>query len=226
MGNILGRFKDIMAANINALLDKCEDPAKMIDQYLRNLREDLAEVKKETAGVMAEEKRTERMVSENKEQIDKYMELAQKALKAGNEEDARVFISKKQVYDARAAELEKTYLIAHGNAQKMREMHDKLVQDIQTLDSRRASIKAKVAVAKTQSRMNKITGSMESSSSSMAAFERMEDKAERMLDEANSMAELNEQPADEAAELEKKYTGASSQAVDDELEALKAKMGL
>ena len=46
---ILTRFTDIMKSNINALLDKCEDPAKMIDQTLRDLREDLAEVKKETA---------------------------------------------------------------------------------------------------------------------------------------------------------------------------------
>ena len=58
--SILSRFKDIMSANINALLDKCEDPAKMIDQYLRQLKEDLAEVKQETAAVMAEEKRTKR----------------------------------------------------------------------------------------------------------------------------------------------------------------------
>ena len=51
---ILARFKDIMSANINALLDKCEDPAKMIDEYMRQLTEELADVKKETAGVMAE----------------------------------------------------------------------------------------------------------------------------------------------------------------------------
>lgn len=53
---ILTRFKDIMSANVNALLDKAEDPAKMIDQTLLNLRKDLAEVKKETAAVMADEK--------------------------------------------------------------------------------------------------------------------------------------------------------------------------
>ena len=44
---ILTRFKDIMSANINALLDKCEDPAKMIDEYMRQVTEQLAEVKEE-----------------------------------------------------------------------------------------------------------------------------------------------------------------------------------
>ena len=50
---ILKRFKDIMSSNINALLDKAEDPEKMIDQYLRDLQEDLRKVKSETATVMA-----------------------------------------------------------------------------------------------------------------------------------------------------------------------------
>ena len=58
---MLDRFADIVKANINDLLDKCEDPAKMIDQYLRDLTENLAEVKQETAGVMAEEARTKRI---------------------------------------------------------------------------------------------------------------------------------------------------------------------
>ena len=53
---IISRFADIMKSNMNALLDKCEDPGKMVDQNLRDLREDLAQVKKETAGVMADAK--------------------------------------------------------------------------------------------------------------------------------------------------------------------------
>lgn len=94
--SILNRFKDIMSANINALLDKCEDPAKMIDQYLRQLKEDLAEVKQETAAVMAEEKRAKRLVDDNAAEIAKYTDLAKKALTAGNDGDAKVFITKKQ----------------------------------------------------------------------------------------------------------------------------------
>jgi phage shock protein A len=71
-----------------------EDPSKMIDQYMRDMLEDLAEVKCGTAGVMAEEKRTKRLVDENQAEVDKYEELAKKALTAGNENDARVFIGK------------------------------------------------------------------------------------------------------------------------------------
>ena len=61
---ILSRFKDIMASNINALLDKAEDPEKMIDQTMRNLTKDLGKVKEETAAVMADEARAKRQLDE------------------------------------------------------------------------------------------------------------------------------------------------------------------
>ncbi len=108
----------------------------------------------------------------------------------------------------------------------MREMHNKLVRDIQALESRKSSVKAKVSIAKTQDKMNKITSAIDSSSSSMLAFDRMEAKASKMLDEANAMPDLNERPRDKVDELEAKYSGNSFQAVDDELAALKAQMGL
>lgn len=222
---IISRFKDIMSANINALLDKCEDPSKMIDEYMRQVTEELAEVKKETASIMAEEKRTKRLVEENDEQIAKYDNLARKALAAGNEGDARVFLTKKQQYVENGVDLKKSYDIAHDNATKMREMHDKLTKDLQSLEQRRKNVKAKVAVAKTQERMNKVTSSMDAASGSMRAFERMEEKADRMLDEVNSMAELNKEPVDEASVLEEKYDS-TNQNVDDELAKLKAEMGL
>jgi Phage shock protein A (IM30), suppresses sigma54-dependent transcription len=223
--SIISRFKDIMSANINALLDKCEDPAKMVDEYLRQVSEELAEVKKETASIMAEEKRAKRLVDENKEQIEKYDNLARKALTAGNEDDARVFLAKKQQYVTNGEDLQKSYDIAHDNAEKMREMHDKLTKDLQTLEQRRRNVKAKVAVAKTQEKMNKITGSMDSASSSMKAFERMEEKADHMLDQVNSMTELDSVPVDEATSLEEKYSDKEKN-IDDELEKLKREMGL
>ena len=224
---ILERFADIIKANINDLLDKCEDPAKMIDQYLRDLTEDLAEVKKETAAVMAEETRTKRMLDDNAAEVQRFEGLARKALAAGNEGDARVFLGKKQQLAEKAASLQATYDAAHANAEKRRQMHDKLVGDIETLHSRREMVKAKVAVAKTQERVNQMGASADKAAGAMSAFERMERKADQMLDQANAMAELNSAPVDEAAELEKKYASAAGDAaVDAELAKLKAEMGL
>ena len=224
---ILERFTDIIKANINDLLDKAEDPAKMIDQYLRDMTEDLAEVKRETAGVMAEETRAKRMLEDNNREIEKYDGLARKALQAGNEGDARVFLAKKQQLTGKAASLQATYDAAHENAQKMRQLHDKLVGDIESLKARREMIKAKVAVAKAQQKVNQYSSGADKAAGAMDAFSRMEAKADAMLDRASAMADLNQPPRDEAAELEKKYQSAgASSAVDEELEKLKKEMGL
>ena len=225
---ILTRFKDIMASNINALLDKCEDPEKMIDQYMRNMESDLGKVKAETASVMAEETRAKRELDECNEQINKMQAYAEKALVAGNEADARTFLEKKQQLATTQASLQQSYDIAVDNAKKMRQMHDKLVKDIESLESRRNAIKAKVKAAKAQERINQVGSSFTGASNSMAAFERMEAKADKMLDEANAMAELNRSQADaDVDSLAAKYDEApDNAAVDDELAALKAKMGL
>lgn len=223
---ILNRFTTIMKANINALLDKAEDPAKMVDQYLIDLNQSLAEVKSETAGVIAEEKRTARLVEKNAAESNRMESLAKKALQAGNEDDARVFLAKKQQIDATGEELKKAADAAHANADKMRQMHDKLVSDIDGLKTRRETIKAKSAVAKTQNRVNGLVGN-DKAEGAIDAFNRMEAKVDRDLDTAEAMTELNEQPVDEAEELERKYDGAASDsAVEDELSRLKSEMGL
>ena len=225
---ILTRFKDIMSANINALLDKCEDPEKMIDQYMRNLESDLGKVKAETASVMAEETRAKRELDECTEQVNKMQSYAEKALTAGNEADARKFLEKKQQLVSTQTALQQSYEAAAANAATLRQMHDKLVKDIESLESRKAAIKAKVATAKAQERLNSIGSSVTGANNSMAAFSKMEAKANKMLDEANAMAELNQSQEDSDIDnLAAKYDSAPQDAaVDDELAALKAKMGL
>ena len=223
---ILERFADIIKANVNALLDKMEDPSKMIDLYLNEMMEDLAEVKRSTASVMAEETRTKRMVDANQAESAKYAELAKKAVVAGNESDARVFITKKQELENVGAGLMTAYAAAHENAVKMRQMHDKLTSDIETLRARREMIKAKVTVAKTQETLNKVSTAAQKTQGAMNAFKRMEDKADKMLDEANAAAELDAEPVDQAKALEDKYGVKGTTSVDDELNALKEELGL
>ncbi|WP_066073065.1 PspA/IM30 family protein [Neobacillus soli] len=222
--SIISRFKDIMASNINALLDNAENPEKMIDQYLRNLNSDLGKVKSETASVMAEEQRSKRQVDECQDDIEKMERYAIKALEAGNEGDARKFLEKKASMAAKLSELQAAYQLASANSLQMKQMHDKLVADIGELESRRNMLKAKWSVAKTQERMNKLGASTAHSGQSISAFERLEEKVNRALDTANAMAELNAGPKDEMGDLTAKYDDKMSVDVDKELAALKEKM--
>ena len=227
---ILKRFKEIMSANINALLDRAEDPEKMIDQYTRELQSDLGKVKSETATVMAEEARAKRALDENEAEIEKMGRYAEKALLAGNESDAKVFLTKKADLEKKKETLTSLYESAAMNAAQMREMHDKLEKDIASLEERKRAIKAKMKVAKTQEKLNEIGASYNNAQAGMAAFDRMEEKANQMLDMANAKAQLNSRPQQDNAEaLESKYddvTDAGSAAVDAELAAMKQKLGL
>lgn len=223
---ILSRFKDIMSSNINALLDKAEDPEKMIDQTLRNLNNDLAKVKNETAEVMADEAKAKRNLDECNAEIARMQQYAEKAVVAGNDADATRFLSEKSKLVAKQATLQQVYDVSAANAMKMRQMHDKLVSDIGDLESRKDAIKAKIRLAKAQQDMNKVTSKIDSSSS-FAAFQRMEDKADAMLDIAAAEAELNSTVAtSEVDSLASKYDASPDAAVQDELAALKAKMGM
>lgn len=224
MANILSRFSKIISANVNELIDKMEDPGKMIDQYLRDMMNDLAEVKENAAEVIAEEKRSKRLVDENEASIKKYEDFAKRAVEAGNDEDARVFIEKKQELENVGTGLATAYAKASENATKIRQMHDKLAKDIETLRSRRDMIKAQSAVADTQEKLNKAGTSTGRTSKAMSNFDRMEDKVARRLDKADAMADLDEEAEDAAKSLEEKYSTTGSAAVEDELERLKKDM--
>lgn len=230
MAGILSRFKDIMSSNINALLDKVEDPMKMIDQYLRNLESDLGKVKAETAVVMAEETKSKRELDECMDSINKMQTYAEKALLSGNEADARTFLSKKGELNNKLISLQQTYNIAKENSTKMREMHDKLIKDISQLNTRRDELKAKMAVANTQEKLNKIGSSVNGAIGNMSKFDEMEAKINKKLDTANAMAELNNSQKEENIEdLIAKYdneTKNTSSEIDDELSELKSKLGL
>ena len=210
--SILKRFSDIMSSNINALLDKAEDPVKMIDQLMRNLNDDLNKVKAETASVMAEETRAKREYDECESEVNKMLSYAKKAVDAGNDDDART--EKLNVLNTK-------YEATHNNSVKMKEMYNKLTNEIEELNERKGTIKAKVATAKMQERINKMGSSISNSKSSLDSFSRMEEKANKMLDEANAMAELNSMPSDEIDDLMNKYNTTNNSQIEDELATLK-----
>ncbi|MCL2826021.1 MAG: PspA/IM30 family protein [Eggerthellaceae bacterium] len=206
---ILERFSDISKANVNELLDRAEDPEAKVGQYLQFVNDSLAELAREAEGVEAEEVRTKRLVDENTAGISRFDNLAREALKAGNEGDARAFLTKKQQLETKGASLQSEFETASGNAQKMRLMKDKLSADLDTLNTRKQAIEAKIALAQSQDRINKINFDRGTAIGAQGALDRIEEEADQRADLANAMSELNETHLDDMAARERKYNEAT-----------------
>ncbi|WP_300899638.1 PspA/IM30 family protein [Faecalibaculum rodentium] len=222
---ILSRFSEIMKSNINALLDRAEDPEKMTDQMLRNTREQFAEVKAQTASVMADAAKANRDAADCQADIARYQKAAENALISRNEGDAKKLITQKQKLEEKYKALQQAADLANANADKMRQMYDKLASDIETLEARKDAIKAKTAAAKAQQSINRLVSGLPDTNSSLEAFDRMDARATKQLDAAMAEAQLNETSSSE--DLAEKYSGSGSDvSVDSELEEMKKKLGL
>lgn len=222
--SILSRAGDILSANINAVLDKLEDPSKMIDQYLRDAMDDFAEVKVETAKIVANEKQAKRALDEANTKVTHCHELAMSALKAGNEDDARKALAEEENAKALATTALNTYNAAAADAKKMREVYECLAGRIADLQARREHVKAQAATVKAHEAAAKVTKNFGAGSKGMDGFARMEQAMQAKLDAQEAMAELEGIPTDGISELEAKYGKASPSSVDDALAALKAEM--
>ena len=220
----LKRIPKILEANLNDLLDKAEDPEKMIDQLLRDYREDLAEVKANTAEVKAIASEAKRDLDNLKAEIAQKATAAQNALKAGNEEDCKKIIAMKQEAEARLPQLQQNYDIAAKNDAQMTKAYNELVSRIKTLEAKKDTVKSTIKIAKAQEKQN----DMVAHATSIAAndtFDKYEKEAQRRLDAAQAEANLNASvTADE--DLVDKYATASSASVDDEFAKMKAELGM
>lgn len=221
----LGRIPKILEANINDILDKCENPEKMMNQMLVDAKRDLAAVKKDTATVMADMKLAEDKWKEAQADVDRKQKAAEAAIMAGNEEDARKLLAAKQAAEVTCGTLKKNYDVCVNNANQMKAGYNKLVDNIAILEQRAATAKAQMNIAKAQTKVHDATARANSTKIS-DSFAKYEEKAQRALAEANALTELDEQ-VETAEQIMQKYENSgSTPAVDAELAALKQKLGL
>jgi phage shock protein A len=102
---ILSRCSEIIVANINALLDKAENPEAMIAQIIREMEDDLALARSHAASAIAAERRLRRELAEQRVGIDFWQTKARTVVAAGREDLARLALANKKELEASAAEL-------------------------------------------------------------------------------------------------------------------------
>lgn len=133
--SLISRFKDIMESNISSLLDREEDPEKIVDKYLQKLNKELGKVKSEAASTSAEEQRLKRTINECQEEIEKLKRYADKASTAGNDGEARRFSEKKTALEEKLPELQASHEQAAANSLQMKQILEKLLADIGELEA-------------------------------------------------------------------------------------------
>ena len=130
MTSIFSRFRDIVSSNINAMLDKAEDPEKMIKLMITEMEDTLVEIKASCAGAMATKKRVDKAVNEARERAAAWAAKAELAVNKGREDLAREALLERRRYAQRADGLDsesgETQGIIDQYQDEIRQLEEKL----------------------------------------------------------------------------------------------------
>jgi phage shock protein A len=217
---IFSRTRDIIAANVTDLLDKAEDPAKMIRMIIMEMEETLIEVRASAARTIADQKEMRRHISKLDKLQESWTEKAELALSKNREDLAKAALLEKQKAGDMAERLREEIAVLDDALQASEADIAKLQNKLREARARQTSIVARLESAHNRYRMREMTNGpkIDEAFARFETLERRVDFAEGRADAAG-MGAAPKSLEEEIAELK------SSEKVDAELEALKARMG-
>lgn len=214
---IFSRFSDIVNSNINALLDKAEDPEKMVRLIIQEMEDTLVEVRSSSAKTIAEKKELQRVVSRLEEDVADWQSKAELALSKDRDDLARSALIEKQkaAEQATAVNTDIANLDTH-----ISKLQDEVAQLQEKLADAKARQKTMLMRQKTVASRLEVKKSLDSTrlNDAMYKFERYEQKIDNLEAQVESYDLGKKTLRDEFAEL------AAQDKIDSELAALKAKM--
>lgn len=217
--SFFNRVRDLVSANLNSMLDRAEDPEKMVNEYIRQLSENLYEAKTRVAAAMADETKLHNKMVQFQAEADQWQSKAEAALRASDEDLARQALARKLQSQKLADSYKQQY---ESQDQQVEELQDSLVKleaRIAESKSRRDLIVAKRNRAETQEAIQRTVRGL-SSSNAMDKLGQLESRVDDQLAQADAMTRL------EKGTLESRFADLEAdQELNSELEALKRKMG-
>ncbi len=216
---IFKRLVDILRANINDMLERAEDPEKMLKLMISDMEEALRKATVATAQAMANERRLKAQYERAKALAEEWQSRAEEALQAGNEELALKAVQKKMEYENLAAGYERAYNEARAVTEKLRKQLDTLKVKLEEARTRYTTLIARKKAADVQKEFVKYAGGF--GKDVFSKFDKMEERILREEEEAEALVELSRDSVEEEYERMTKERKAQA-----ELEALKEKLGL
>ena len=212
------RLSRLLRANVNDLISKAEDPVKILDQSVADMQEDLVKLRQAVATAIASQKRIANQAEQADAQAKTWYERAELALKKGEEDLAREALSRRKTYQDSATALSNQLNSQAGQVDTLKRSLVALEAKIAEAKTKKDMLKARAQAAKAQVQLQSAVGNL-STNTSMAAFERMEEKVEALEAQSQAAAELA------GADLESQFAALEGgNDVDDELAALKTRM--
>jgi phage shock protein A len=221
---IFARLASLIKSNLNDLISKSEDPEKMLNQVVIDMRQQLDEAKKQVAVSIADEKRLAKQAEQEVANAAEWERRAMLAIKAGDDALAKEALMRKKEHDSLAQSYKDQW-------QKQKNAVDQLKSALRLLNNkieeaqrkknvliaRKKRAEAQKAIQETMSGLN--------NASAFETFDRMANKIDQMEAEAEAGAELHEQYTGDS--LAQKFNQLEATAgADDDLMALKRKMGM
>ena len=222
--SILSRFFTVIRANLNALLNRAEDPGKLLEQTLLDLDHAYRQAKEQVARAMADQKRLEKSTADHQSEIQRWEERAMLAVQKGDDELAREALKRKNEYLRLSAQFQQELEAHRGNVARLKTSLKELEEKIGEIRRKKNLLLSKQRRAEAQ---EKITLAIENlqGTGALETVARMEEKIEHMAALADSRQELKRETSGE--DLERRFAALDGQSdIDAELLELKQRIRL
>jgi phage shock protein A len=224
---IFQKFSTLLKSNINDLIARAENPEKMLNQIILDMRDQLAKAKREVAAAIADERKLRAQLDDEIKQTRDWEHRAMLAVKEGRDDLAKQALIRQQEHAQRAGALEQTWSAQAQETEKLKGSLRQLNDKIEEAKRKRNLLIAKQKRAQAQRRIHETMSGL-SDTSAFEAFNRMAEKIEESERRSLAQAEVAEALSGDTLEHEfmRLEAGGGDADVEDRLLALKAEMGL
>lgn len=217
---ILDRVSTLMRANINDLIDRAEDPEKVVRQLLMDMNSQLLQVKTTVAASIADEKQLMQRYRDNDSKAAEWQRRAELAVEKGQDDLAREALSRRNTFATTAEGFKEQYEQQSRQVEVLKDALHQLEAKIQEASTKQDLLIARARRAKAETKIRTTLSGLDQSSA-LGSFARIEEKVARQEAQAAALGELSADTTDRRFELLQQESD-----VDRQLAALKAQKGL
>jgi phage shock protein A len=222
---IWARISTLVKSNINSMISKAEDPEKILNQLIIDMREQFLEARKQVAVSIADEKRLKQQYEAELEKAQEWEKKAMIAVKAGRDDLAAQALARKQEHDRLSEEWQQQWMAQKQAADQLRDALARLNAKIQEASRKKNLLIARAKRAEAQKKIQDTMSGL-GDNGAFDTFARMEEKVMQQEAEAQAAVELSGEIDGDKLASEFKSLESSSASQSDALAALKAKMGV